>query len=102
MMRRALGLISRIEYTSDFCSPHIVCEPGLSALLQTIENTRPEGRVFSMAGDEGFEPPNGGTRTRCLTTWRIPKLVLLYHIVRKNAIMILSWRKRKMFLQKKN
>ncbi len=26
-----------------------------------------------MAGDEGFEPPNAGTRTRCLTTWRIPK-----------------------------
>ena len=25
-----------------------------------------------MAGDEGFEPPNGGTRTHCLTTWRIP------------------------------
>ena len=21
---------------------------------------------------EGFEPPNGGTRTRCLTTWRHP------------------------------
>lgn len=26
-----------------------------------------------MAGDEGFEPPNAGTRTQCLTTWRIPK-----------------------------
>lgn len=25
-----------------------------------------------MAGDEGLEPPNGGTRTHCLTTWRIP------------------------------
>ena len=25
-----------------------------------------------MAGDEGFEPPNAGTRTQCLTTWRIP------------------------------
>lgn len=25
-----------------------------------------------MAGMEGFEPPNGGTRTRCLTTWRHP------------------------------
>ena len=28
--------------------------------------------VFNLAGDEGFEPPNGGTRTHCLTTWRIP------------------------------
>ena len=26
-----------------------------------------------VAGDEGFEPPNAGTRTQCLTTWRIPK-----------------------------
>ena len=25
-----------------------------------------------MAGMEGFEPPNAGTRTRCLTTWRHP------------------------------
>ena len=25
-----------------------------------------------LAGMEGFEPPNGGTRTRCLTTWRHP------------------------------
>lgn len=25
-----------------------------------------------MAGDEGFEPPNAGTRNQCLTTWRIP------------------------------
>ncbi len=34
-----------------------------------------------MAGDEGFEPPNGGTRTHCLTTWRIPNLVLcIYYI----------------------
>lgn len=30
-----------------------------------------------LAGDEGFEPPNAGTRTRCLTTWRISKLGLL-------------------------
>ena len=27
-----------------------------------------------VAGDEGFEPPNGGTRTHCLTTWRIPSI----------------------------
>jgi hypothetical protein len=26
-----------------------------------------------MAGVEGFEPPNGGIKTRCLTTWRHPK-----------------------------
>lgn len=25
-----------------------------------------------MAGEEGFEPPNDGSRDRCLTTWRLP------------------------------
>ena len=25
-----------------------------------------------MAGAEGFEPPNVGTKIRCLTTWRRP------------------------------
>ncbi len=28
----------------------------------------------NLAGDEGFEPPNAGTRTQCLTTWRIPNV----------------------------
>src|SRR5690348_2223193 len=27
-----------------------------------------------MAGVEGFEPPNGGIKTRCLTTWRHPSI----------------------------
>ena len=30
-----------------------------------------------MAGDEGFEPPNGGTRTHCLTAWRIPNAIII-------------------------
>lgn len=25
-----------------------------------------------VAGVEGFEPPNGGIKTRCLTAWRHP------------------------------
>src|ERR1700679_4116050 len=28
----------------------------------------------NLAGVEGFEPPNGGIKTRCLTTWRHPNL----------------------------
>jgi hypothetical protein len=31
--------------------------------------------IFSnniMAGEEGFEPPNAGTKTQCLTTWPLP------------------------------
>ena len=31
--------------------------------------------VHTMAGVEGFEPPNGGIKTRCLTTWRHPSKV---------------------------
>ncbi len=31
--------------------------------------------LLNLAGDEGFEPPNAGTKTRCLTTWRIPNRV---------------------------
>lgn len=30
-----------------------------------------------LAGDEGFEPPNAGTRTQCLTAWRIPNAPLI-------------------------
>jgi hypothetical protein len=37
-----------------------------------IEKESRVGLSFSMAGDEGFEPPNAGTRNQCLTTWRIP------------------------------
>ena len=29
-----------------------------------------------MAGAEGFEPTNGGTKNRCLTTWRRPSKFL--------------------------
>ena len=29
-----------------------------------------------MAGTEGFEPPNAGTKTRCLTTWRRPTVIV--------------------------
>ena len=43
---------------------------------------------IKMAGDEGFEPPNGGTRTHCLTTWRIPSVPIFYHGISKNAIKI--------------
>jgi hypothetical protein len=29
-------------------------------------------KYFSMAGAEGFEPSNNGSKVRCLTTWRRP------------------------------
>lgn len=30
--------------------------------------------LFYLAGMEGFEPPNAGTRNQCLTTWRHPNI----------------------------
>ena len=30
--------------------------------------------MSSMAGEEGFEPSNGGTKNRCLATWRLPSI----------------------------
>ena len=30
--------------------------------------------LILMVGDEGFEPPSGGVKVRCLTTWRIPNV----------------------------
>src|ERR1051326_1834434 len=32
----------------------------------------PPASACELAGVEGFEPPNGGIKTRCLTTWRHP------------------------------
>ena len=51
--------------------------------FKTIEdeqkNTPDISRVFNLAGAEGFEPSNGGTRTHCLTTWRRSKIEIFYH-----------------------
>ena len=33
-------------------------------------------RADRLAGVEGFEPPNGGIKTRCLTTWRRPSVIV--------------------------
>ncbi len=38
-----------------------------------------------MAGVAGFEPTNGGTRNRCLTTWRHPKTTMNYIINQKDV-----------------
>ena len=43
-----------------------------------VKNMSTLTHVFTLAGMEGFEPPNGGTRTRCLTTWRHPNTFQLY------------------------
>ena len=44
------------------------------------------GNTLSPTGEqigvEGIEPPNGGTKNRCLTTWRHPS-DLVFHLGRK-------------------
>ena len=40
-----------------------------------------------MAGAGGFEPPNGGIKTRCLAAWRRPNnLSMLLHRVAVNSL----------------
>src|ERR1051326_4671100 len=44
--------------------------------LRTSRDTPHESIVarchVALAGEGGFEPPNGGSKGRCLTTWRLP------------------------------
>jgi hypothetical protein len=37
----------------------------------------PQGSWLKLAGPGGFEPPNAGSKDRCLTAWRRPKASLL-------------------------
>ena len=47
--------------------------------LHTGHEKRPaKSRSISVAGMEGFEPPNVGTKNRCLTTWRHPIIIIVY------------------------
>ncbi len=41
-----------------------------------------------MARLAGFEPANDGTKTRCLTTWRQPNVLLLYHKIIQKAYFL--------------
>lgn len=47
-----------------------------------------------MAGTEGFEPPNAGTKNRCLTTWRRPNIFLQErHILYNKSVAFSTDRK---------
>ena len=49
---------------------------GLALPVNTIifDDMRFTSRGLKMAGAGGFEPPNGGIKTRCLATWRRPNI----------------------------
>ena len=53
-------------------------EPGIR-VLQT--RALPLGYATIMAGVEGFEPPDGGIRIHCLTTWRYPSVDIAFYLV---------------------
>ena len=56
--------------------------------------------LASMAGGEGFEPSNGGSKVRCLTTWRPPnarslnrpRVPLLGRPTFTSGVPIVPWR----------
>jgi IS30 family transposase len=47
-----------------------------SACCADSLNPRPDLHI-TLAGEEGFEPSDGGSKVRCLTTWRLPTLKTL-------------------------
>jgi hypothetical protein len=52
---------------------------GRSSPLSIMKKDRTkEALSFFMAGTEGFEPPNAGTKTRCLTAWPRPNTKLYF------------------------
>lgn len=46
-----------------------------------------------MAGMRGFEPLNGGTKTRCLTAWRHPNKLQKFTLHNLNCIGKLNFQK---------
>ena len=51
-------------------------------------------RDVRMAGAGGFEPPNGGIKTRCLATWRRPKKTSLNSLQCRESIQTLHRNRR--------
>ncbi len=49
---------------------------------------------FPIAGEVGFEPTDGGSKGRCLTTWRLPiKNVHCESVKNSDANCDVSWKK---------
>ena len=53
------------------------CRGRVSPRMLLAGKPRRAGATSCVAGVEGFEPPNGGIKTRCLTTWRHPSVETL-------------------------
>src|SRR6266446_6495467 len=62
------GRATRREGCRPLLGPKGVPRPAFG--LEDCPGPRP------VAGEEGFEPSNGGSKGRCLTTWRLPNRAL--------------------------
>src|SRR6516162_8554191 len=60
--------------TSTYAKNQLKCHPVLTRCLPKLSWLDLERRnaLKSLAGAGGFEPPNGGIKIRCLTTWLRP------------------------------
>src|ERR1700692_3538403 len=59
-----------------------------NALLRAIKKNQPQktSRPVHLAGVEGFEPPYGGIKTRCLTAWRHPNSEINSQRTRRHSL----------------
>ncbi len=62
---------ARSERRSSLWEESLSLRPGQVGSIPSV-NDQWAGDDFSLAGAQGFEPRNGGTKNRCLTTWRRP------------------------------
>lgn len=62
---------ARNERQSSLWEESLSLSPGQLGSIQSFNGHR-AGDYFSLAGALGFEPRDGGTKNRCLTTWRRP------------------------------
>ena len=62
-------------------------------LLEKATNQQDRGFLNS-AGAEGFEPTNGGSKNRCLTTWRHPSMFCENKTEHKDRVFRDFWQRK--------
>ena len=75
LLERETGTLAEADDVQKYENPRL--EAGVSSAAKPSRSSAHGSFVHGssnthVAGMEGFEPPNAGTRTRCLTTWRHP------------------------------
>lgn len=66
-------VFERIRIASGKVENYVLRPPfDLVLAAQVKASLRTSSNTGGLAGEEGFEPSNGGSKVRCLTTWRLP------------------------------